>query len=203
MFGKSSNRRDPADLNPSARRWQHAVAVFTLPEREIARLDIRVGPCVPPVGRSRPLIGVTRQRPGYPGQLEVLFGLLVQAPDARPWQSIETAEPGRLAVFGEEFVSALAALNREAIARGEARPTDYDWILGPERRIADQWLAATAWEPGVHAMDQLGDCGAWARVAQDRGQKLYCWSGPGFSPYVLARGSMEELPAYLEAKRRG
>jgi hypothetical protein len=178
------------------------VAVFTLPERDIARLDIRIGPCVPPVGRSRPLIGVTRQRPGDPEQLEALFAILVRAPSASPWQSVEVAGPGRLATFSEEFVSAMTSLNRESLARGEARPKDYEWILEPTSRLADQWLTATAWEPGIHPGDELVGCCAWARVAQERGQKLYCWSGPGFSPYVLASGSLEELPAYLAAKRR-
>jgi hypothetical protein len=42
-----------------------------------------------------------------------------------------------------------------------------------------------------------------ARVAEDRDQQLYCWSGPGFNPYVLATGTAETLPAYLTAKRGG
>ncbi|HEX7490098.1 MAG TPA: hypothetical protein VF337_00150 [Candidatus Limnocylindrales bacterium] len=154
---------------------------------------------MPPVGRSRPLIGVTRQRPGNLEQFEALFALLVRTPGARAWHSIEVADPGRLAAFSEEFVAAMASLNRESLERDKARPDE--WGLEPHRRLADKWLAATAWESGVHAVDELIGCCAWARVAQERGQKLFCWSGPGFSPYVLASGSMEELPAYLEEKR--
>lgn len=199
--GDLARQTTPAPLKEN--RWSHVVSVFTLPERDIRRLDIRLGPCVPPVGRSRPLIGVTRQRPGLPEQFEALFALLGQTPGQQPWQSIEAASPGQLATFSVEFVAALASLNREGLRRGEVRPKDYEWNLEPYRAVADQWLNATAWASGVHGMDELVVCSAWALVAQDRGQKLYCWSGPGFSPYVLASGTMEELTGYLAAKRRG
>ncbi len=41
-----------------------AVVVFTTPERELRRMDVATGPCVPTGGRRRPLAGPTRQDHG-------------------------------------------------------------------------------------------------------------------------------------------
>ncbi len=189
-------------LNPD--RWAHVVAVFTLAEREVARLDVAVGPCVPPAGRRRPLIGVTNQRPGRPEQLEALFRILRAKRGAHPWQAVETSGPGRLATFSQPFVEAMVSLNRECVARDDARPGDYDWSLEPLTRVAERWRAATDWDSGesIRVAGTLAGYCALARSAEERRQKLYCWSGPGFSPRVLVHGTAEELQAYLEAKRR-
>ena len=176
--------------------------VFTRPEREVAKLDIRTGPCVQLPGRSRPMVGVTNQDPGRPEALEALYAILTGRPAAGTWQSVQIVGPGRLARLSDDFTAAMAALNRENLARQQERPEDYDWILEPDHRAAAQWLAAT--RPGMilgHARDRLIGYCAWARVAEERGQAMYCWSGPGFNPRVLVSGTMEELPAYLEAKR--
>jgi hypothetical protein len=41
-----------------------AVVVSTTPERELRRMDVATGPCVPTGGRRRPLAGPTRQDHG-------------------------------------------------------------------------------------------------------------------------------------------
>jgi hypothetical protein len=193
LFGRS--RPAPED------RWSRVIVVFTRAEREVAKLDIRTGPCVAAPGRSRPMVGVTNQDPGRPEALQALYVILTGRPAAGAWQSIQIVGPGRLARLSDVFTAGMAALNRENLARQQERPEDHDWILEPDERVAARWQAAMSPDAGPGRSALIGYC-AWARVAQERGQAMYCWSGPGFNPRTLVSGTMEQLPAYLEAKRK-
>ncbi len=186
-------------------RWNRVVVIFTRPARDVARLDIAIGPCIAPPGRKRPLVGVTNQEPGDESRYETLFQIMVEEGAAGPWESTASSGEGRLHVFSDAFVEALAEVNREEIRRGEARPQDYDWMFAPGLALAEQWLAAIRYPfpdatPWGVASTELGNACGWARVAQERGQKLYCWSGPGFDPWVTSE-RVERLAARLTRRR--
>ena len=191
------------DAGPPPLSWDEVVVVFTRSDRDVARLDIASGPCVRSPGRSRPLVGVTNQLTGAPVLFESLFRVLVSDLSGGPWVSSVHAGRGRLDVFSDPFLEALAALNREAIRRGADRPRDYDWIFEPQRAVFRQWMPEIPWPvgsdqvPGMAA--ELGGICAWARVAQERGQRLYCWSGPGFNPWTITAGQADRL---IETVRR-
>jgi hypothetical protein len=171
-------------------RWDRVVVVFTRPERDVAKLEIATGPCIPRVGTKRPLVGVTNQQPGDATRYESLFRILVADPLAEPWAEERSVAEASLRVFSAESVDALAALNRENLRRQDERPNEYDWIFEPERAVLRRWMPSVQWPVGASSVpieaSELGNVAAWARVAQERGQKLYCWSGPGFNPWVTA-----------------
>jgi hypothetical protein len=107
--------------------------------------------------------------------------------------------------FSDAFTRELAKVSREFIRRATERPKDVMWALEEMDRLAAEWLGLTMWPPGMElggVRSRLGLVAGPARVAEDRDQRLYCWSGPGFNPYVLATGTPETLPAYLAEKRR-
>lgn len=113
--------------------------------------------------------------------------------------------------MSSEFTNALASLNRATLARGElatseGRPRDYGWILQLANEAAGRWLRSADWaarqEVGGLAGRLVGHS-AWARVAQERGQKMYAWFGPGVPVYVINSGPQESLEPYLSAKRKG
>jgi hypothetical protein len=193
-------RAEPDRASPSkAQNWDHVLVVFTRPDRDVARLDIAVGPCIAPPGRKRPLVGVTNQLPGDVGIYEALFDIVVANPSAGPWQARTVVGPGQLHAFSDEYVEALAELNREAVRRIEARPKDYDWIFEPSRAVFRRWMPDDPWPIGApnvpYMASQLnGTCG-WARIAQERSQNLYCWSGPGFNPWVATETQARRLIA--------
>jgi glutathione S-transferase len=164
------------------------VVVFTRPGRDVARLDVAVGPCIPPPTRKRPLVGVTNQEQGDERRYEALYGILVRD-GSDPWEATTTAGEGRLHVFSDAFVQALAEVNRQLLQRIDARPKDDDWIFEPTLALAEAWFAAIRWPdpnttPSGGVRSELVEACAWARVARERSQKLYCWSGPGFNPWV-------------------
>jgi len=168
--------------------WDRVVVVFTRADRDVSRLDITTGPCIPRAGTKRPLVGVTNQQPGEATRYESLFRVLVADPSADPWAEERCVGPGCLRVFSPAFADALAALNRENRRRQQERPGDYDWIFEPERAVLQAWIPAVAWPlRAAHVpveASELGGAAGWARVALDRGQMLYCWSGPGFDPWA-------------------
>lgn len=133
------------DQRSLRKAWRHIAVVFTLPEREIARLDIALGPCVPPPGRKRPLAGPFRQRTGTAEEMEALFRVMVPGSTAPAWATTRREGRGQLCVFADEFVQPLGARNGdpqrsdrgrhglrrgERFARGHAR-SEQQWSAGP------------------------------------------------------------------------
>jgi hypothetical protein len=164
------------------------VVTFTRDERDVARLDIAVGPCVASPGRKRPLVGVTNQLPGHPVRYEKLFSILVRDPVAEPWATVKCRGRGCLYVFGDTFVNALVELNMDGLRRQTERPRDYDWMFERDRAVLEQWMPTVSWPLNSASVPpeatELAAIAAWARVARERGRRLYCWSGPGFNPWV-------------------
>ncbi len=177
--------------------------VFTRPEKELRQLDVALGPCVRRAGRKRPLVGVTYQEPGEPSKFEVLAGILLSGTSGGTWGTVLESGDGRLATFSEELVDAMAVLNRENLRRQRERPGDYDWIFEPERAVVARWMPDVRWNIGsgnvpARAASFIATC-AWARVSQERGQRLYCWSGPGFNPWTTG----ERVEALVGKQVRG
>lgn len=183
--------------------WDQVVVVFTRTEKEVARLNVATGPCVPRPGTKRPLVGVTNQQPGDPSRYEALFRVLISDPSSEPWDEMTSTPPGRMSVFSSAFVNALAELNREGLRRQVERPADYEYMLEPERLVLRAWMPLVDVPLGVHQAPnevELIGASAWARSALDTGRKLYCWSGAGFNPWTVSPGRGERL--WKRAKTR-
>jgi hypothetical protein len=183
--------------------YHRVVVVFTRPEKQLRQFGVAEGPCIPLPGRSRPLVGVTNQEPGELSIYEDLASLLLPDRGAAAWETVVETDGGRLATFSETFVEAMAALNREGLRRGAERPNDFDWMFEPARAVMARWMPEVRWPVGAagvppRASAFIAAC-AWARVSQERGQNLYCWSGPGFDPWVASE-RVERLRAKLTAK---
>ena len=177
---------DPAAL-PKLDPYRRVVVVFTRPEKDLRQLDIALGPCVRRPGRKRPFVGVTNQEPGDPSEFEVLAGILLSRKSAGAWGTVLESGDRRLATFSDELVEAMAALNRENLRRQGERPKDYDWIFEPERAVVARWMSEASGSGNVTGLDaSFLATYAWARISQERGQRLYCWSGPGFNPWTTA-----------------
>ena len=164
----------------SAWEVRHAVVVFTVSERDIKRLDIARGPCVPTRGRSKPLVGPFRQNAGTPDEMEALFRILVPVTTGTAWLSTLREGDGELRVFSDEFVEPLAARSRKFQGK-ESRATDEEFEAAL-LLLAKRWVAARG-RPGNGISEQLdiADAAWWARAAQDRSQQLYAWFGPAVS----------------------
>jgi hypothetical protein len=175
---------------PKADPYDCVVVVFTRPEQDLSQFDIALGPCIPRPKRSRPFVGITNQTPGEPSMFEALARILLPDQDATAWQAVAEVGEGRLATFSVAIVAAMAALNRENLRRQAERPKDYDWVFEPERAIVNRWLPDVQWFVGSDTVPGpaawFGAICAWARVGQDRGDNLYCWSGPGFNPWTTS-----------------
>ena len=167
---------------------ERVVIVFTRPTRDVARLNVATGPCVAPPGRKRPLVGVTNQEPGDESRYETLFELLLDKRVVGPWESTASAGEGRLHIFSNGFVDALAEINREVVRRSQARPEDYDWMFGPSLDLAERWLVAVRWPyPTATAWAWLAE--NWAApvagLASPRTEVKSCTAG---QVRVLTRG---------------
>jgi hypothetical protein len=171
-------------------RYRRVFVVFTLPENVVRRLDIARGPCIPRPGTSRPMVGVTRQTPGDPAIFEALASVLL-GEGAAVWEQVTDDPPGRLASFSAPFVDAMARLNRETVRRQTERPGDFPFIFEPERQALARWMPQIAWDTASNSVPAeaglLGEVGAWARVSVEKEQALYCWSGPGFNPWMTPK----------------
>ena len=190
---------------PQGSDYRRVVVVFTRPERDLAKFDIARGPCVPLPGRKRALLGPVSQDPGTFRKYEDLFALVLPDVMDGPWADVQEVGRAALVTFSDAFTRELAKVSREVIRRGAERPKDVMWALEETDRLAARWLRLTSWPQGMElggVRGQIVSVTGPARVAEDRDQRLYCWSGPGFNPYVLATGTAETLPAYLADKRR-
>jgi hypothetical protein len=106
---------------------------------------------------------------------------------------------GLLVAVSDGFTDALVALSHRALAlRGS------EAMLDEVNEVAARWLALADWRPDMRVSGLssrlVGDMGL-ARVAREKGQALCCWFGPSVPEYVIATGTVDELPAYLKAKR--
>jgi len=183
--------------------YRQVVVIFTRPVKDLRNFDVALGPCISLPGRSRPLVGVTNQEPGDARKYDELASLLLPDRGARAWETVVETDAGRLFTFSEPLVEAMAELNRESLRRGAERPSDYYWMFEPARSVMARWMPEVRWPDDPAGVPQRASafmvvC-AWARVSQERGQKLYCWSGPGFDPWVTSE-RVERLRAKVAAK---
>jgi hypothetical protein len=151
--------------------------VFTVPERDLVRLDVAVGPCVPYPGRKRALAGPFRQNTGTADEIEALFRVLVPDAQGPAWSATRREGDGLLCVFSDEFVEPLAAFSRQFQGK-ESQASDEE-LEARLHEIAESWVTARG-RPGnvlVAGLD-VADAAWWARAARDRRQRLYAWFGP-------------------------
>lgn len=136
------------------------------------------------------MVGPFSQQALTPERIEGLFRILVSDPDATPWEATMTAGKGRLSTLSGPFVDALVDLNkvgreRDAAVRAKGRRlTDQqaEWVLQPELEVASKWIERGDWPPEATTLGVASHFvawGGWARTARDRGQRLFCWFGPG------------------------
>lgn len=182
--------------------WRHMAVIFTAPDREIERLDISLGPCIPRPGVKRPLAGPFRQSALRPRQAASLYRLFVPAGADSPWSEARTVGAGTLCRCRPDFVSALAALSRTYQGSGKAteeekqalgrvfeelgrRWVELDGVGSPlaDRKYPDLDIATAAW---------------WARAAEERDQGLYFWFGPGVM-LTMSAAATERLATRVEA----
>jgi hypothetical protein len=157
--------------------------IFSASRREIAGLDVRLGPCATgPAAGSPRIASLWRQRRDPVESVAALFHELVPG-GGSPWQATSTEPPGTLFSLADEFVIALAALQAASIQPSPTEPwVDQDHpSMAPYRAAARGWLAASRWPSGTGVDALVGrllrDVEA-AVVAQRRQQGLYMWSGP-------------------------
>jgi hypothetical protein len=158
----------------------HTRVLFTASDREVARMDIRLGPCVPLQGRKKPLAGRLSQGwPEGPERLATLYEVLSGRPPQEAWSKSTLLRPGRLFVLSDAFVRKLAEIDSARVAAA----TD-------EERHEVLEEVARRWRPRVHAPAEWDDrrsqvdvlMAAWdAARAVMKSQRLYAWYGPGLS----------------------
>jgi hypothetical protein len=163
--------------------------IFTASAREVARMDIALGPCFPLAGRKKPLSGRFAQEwPSTPAQIEALHASLVPDSLIGPWAAREDDPPGQLFTLSDEFVAALAHIDeeRQAAASDEGR-----------REVLAS--AAAAWHRSLNSddpqaqdhlfLDVLSAAYVAARATR-KNQNVYAWFGPGielWGPERMAR----------------
>lgn len=123
-------------------------------------------------------------------QVQALFRILVPDPAAQAWDSATSRSNATLRTFSMAFLEALIGDYREGVERAgqvgvSRRPiTDAQarFMLEPRFDIARRWLQAGSWPDGATPEGVIGHFVAWgglANAARERGQRLYCWFGPG------------------------
>jgi hypothetical protein len=173
----ASSLRDWLALGRRIWQWRRVVVIFTAPDREIAHLNVAVGPCVPRSGTKRPLVGPFRQETGTPAQLEALFRVVVAPPAGSAWEAKRRDGRGRLFAFSDEFVQPLARFSRDYQGGAKEDPTDE--LIARTEAIATAWMSTRSSPRNLQSAElRIAEAAWWARIAQERGQHLYGWFGP-------------------------
>jgi len=149
--------------------------IFGASRRQVAELDVRLGPCAAKVQGGTRLASLWRQTLDSVTSVEALCSVLVPAAPS-PWAATSVQPPGVLYTCADEFVGALVALQQASIQPDPDHPS-----LAPYRAAASRWQVSTPW-PGGGAVDALvgrliGDVEE-AVHARRRKRGLYCWFGP-------------------------
>ena len=178
--------------------------VFTAPADVVAGLEVAVGPCVhrrgPRGGHLQPIASPLDQRPDRVDHLQALFGVLSPGETGEVWNERIDEPPGTLLTLRRVFAAALRAYSADWPAYGgTGGPTHSDAI---ERA----WLAAVDWPPGQATggltMRLLGYA-IEAQTAGERGQELYCWTGPEVPMASIASGrTVRDFDDYRRGTRR-
>jgi hypothetical protein len=169
---------------------RQACSIFTAKDRDIARMDVSVGPCVPMEGRKKPLAGPFGQLQLTVVEVAALLPIVVRDPVAGPWASETTRGHGRLVVFSDEFAAALAQLSRRYQLRPKDDPVSIEWVEAVVPKLAERWVStgvASNW-----ADIGISVAAGTARSAENHGQKLFAWFGPKV-PASLSPRAMDRL----------
>jgi hypothetical protein len=189
---------EPVDLST-------ALVIFTASPRQMASLDVAVGPCVAAAGRKHPLVRPTRQDYIRFEHVRALFGVLVGGHLDAAFAVERATGEGRLATFAPGFSAALGRLFVEGKAQAEAAERSSGRVEMPERYrdVSARW-GAVAWSAWRGEFDglvaYLAVWGDKARRAREQNWELYAWQGPAVPIWGLASGVGAES---YEQYRRG
>jgi hypothetical protein len=158
-------------------------------------MDVAAGPCVPLPGRKHSLRSVHQQQgPERPEQMRALFVVLGGAERDRETalELIEQRDRGTLFRCSDRFLQLMADENERQIHLSAQDTADGDPHSSRSVRRQEEldaaWMATGQWHRGqVSTRNRLVRI-AWARVAQEKGQALYCWYGPSVREYVIVSG---------------
>lgn len=185
---KNQDRQDQGDTPAET------CVVFTVPEKRLTAMDIGRGPCVPLPGRKTSIVSVHQQQgPERPQQMLALYTVLTGQVRNDAMTLEAEKEVSRLYRCSEDFVAAMAAASRslarlaeEAQATGAIDGTRFDSMRA---ELDAAWLRLGNWHSAmVSTSNRLFRLGK-ARIAQDKGQSLFCWYGPPVPEYVVVQGT--------------
>ena len=168
--------------------------VFTVPVKRLTAMDVAHGPCVPLPGRKTSVVSVHQQEgPERPEQMEALYTVLTGEDRRGALIPVSERDGSRLFECSDSFVAAMADTNRLLV-----RLVEEDRVGGGPKgtavatKLAEldaAWLAAGNWHSAmVGTSNRLMRIGK-ARIAQEKGQPLFCWYGPPVPEYVVIHGS--------------
>jgi hypothetical protein len=162
------------------------VVYFAADSSKLARMDVRLGPCVVAEGQKTSITSPLAQDLGEtPEQTKALFTVLTGRPPAEALEVVSTQGQGTLFRCTAAFVDALADTSQAMLdMRGVGGA-----FMAERERISLAWMEAVEWPAHyvslVNRLDRLHQ----ARVAREKGLPFYCWSGPSVPMRSLVSGS--------------
>ena len=130
-----------------------------------------------------------------PEQMRAFFVVLGGSPSKREGalELLAKSGDGFLYRCSDEFVDMMRADNEESLRLGELDKLHGDKDLplfsAHQRNLDAAWMDAGNWHKAqVGTRNKLFRTGL-ARVAQEKGQSLYCWYGPPVPQYVVVAGT--------------
>ena len=190
------SRHQPKDhaVTEAAATPTHTCVVFTAPEKRLAAMDVALGPCVPLPGRKTSIVSVHQQEgPERPEQMTALYTVLTgDAPDG-VLTLVSQREGGRLYRCSDEFVAVMANTERILATLAEADRGNRQFEGTPyDEKVAEldaAWLRLGNWHSAMVSTRNRLFRLAKARIAQEKGQPLFCWYGRPVPEYVVVQGS--------------
>jgi hypothetical protein len=115
------------------------VVHFTATDRQLAQVDVALGPCVAAGSRRRPLVSPLREDRGEgPEQMQALFMALTGRPGRGLLCPVADASSGRLARYSQAFADALADTSQRMVSVA----ADPDAFMAMVDEIDRAWMAA-------------------------------------------------------------
>lgn len=176
---------------------RRAVVVFTVSDtKQLQRMDVATGPCVPRAGQKKPLQGPMSQDFGEsPEQSAALYTALTGLPSVGALELVERARRGQLSVCSSAFLTAMAdagdrhlELADEDEANGNRK--ELPLFSAAQDDLTSAWRQAVRWPQHDHdsVRNRLGRLGL-ARQAHHRGQDMFFWHGPAVATHRVVSGT--------------
>ena len=180
---------------PVSQPGESTAVVFAATEDALrVGLDVRLGPFVPAAGRRRALCSPLMQHGSeQPHHTAALYTVLTGNHADEALTLVEQEGDGRLFVWSDDFVAALASKNAELQALADADDAQNDEELTTFTAALDaldaQWLAAAHWPAHfVGTRNRLAPRLGRAAEAQQRHLPVWCWYGPAVPTFQVVNG---------------